>query len=166
MMASLECLEKCAQGSIPLQELSIFWGTGPNLHMDACPAHLLEGRPSVEKAGYPGEKETEPHCAAAWMLHYLPNLSASAISCALGTRGEALTYVTACAASSHAVGEAFLKIRHGDLDFALCGGSDGRLHPGGISAYAMLGALAQGKSCWAVLTSQGQSLFHALQKSA
>ncbi len=43
-------------------------------------------------------------------------------------------------------GEAFLKIRNGDLDFALCGGSDSRLHPGGISAYAMLGALAQGEA--------------------
>ena len=143
VMASMECLEKCAQGSIPMQELPIFWGTGPNLDMDWCPAHLLEGRPSMKEAGYAGEKGSAPDRAAAWMLHYLPNLSASAISCALGTRGETLTYVTACAASSHAVGEAFLKIRHGDLDFALCGGSDGRLHPGGISAYAMLGALAR-----------------------
>lgn len=151
--ASLECLEKCPEGSIPLRELSIFWGTGPNLDMARYPAHLHGSRPAVEGDGYlvegDGNLDAEPPGsgrAAAWMLHYLPNLSASAISCAVEARGEALTYVTACAASSHAVGEAFLKIRNGDLDFALCGGSDSRLHPGGISAYAMLGALARGEA--------------------
>jgi 3-oxoacyl-[acyl-carrier-protein] synthase II len=80
--------------------------------------------------------------SAAWMLLHLPNMTAGALSCALGTQGESLTYLTACAAASNAIGEAFLKIKSGRLKAALCGGSDSRLNREGLLAYKMLGALS------------------------
>ena len=79
---------------------------------------------------------------ALWMLRYLPNTAASAISQLLGARGESLVTGTACAASLQAVGEAFRRIRHGVLPVALAGGGDSRLSYGGLLAYAKAGALA------------------------
>ncbi|NLJ29919.1 MAG: beta-ketoacyl-[acyl-carrier-protein] synthase family protein [Deltaproteobacteria bacterium] len=135
VVAAFECLKNLQPASIDPQEMNLFWGAGPNFDLSAIP----EATFSVEPADQP---KSHHGVSAAWMLLYLPNMTASAISCALGIRGETLTYLTACAAASHAIGEAFLKIRNGDLDCVLCGGSDSRLNRGGLQAYKMLGALS------------------------
>ncbi|MBL3582169.1 MAG: beta-ketoacyl-[acyl-carrier-protein] synthase family protein [Desulfovibrio alaskensis] len=108
----------------------IFAGSGPHLDMDsdyAQPQHLPQRHDTL---------------CALWMLRYLPNTAASAISQLLGARGESLVTGTACAASLQAVGEAFRRIRHGVLPVALAGGGDSRLSYGGLLAYAKAGALA------------------------
>jgi 3-oxoacyl-[acyl-carrier-protein] synthase II len=137
---AFECVQRMDSSWVNLEKLAIYWGAGPNFDLSAFPAELATYR-ALEGLKKDGQS---PHqtAFAAWMLHYLPNMTASAISSAFGTHGEALTYVTACAASSHAIGEAFLKVRDGYADLALCGGSDSRLNPGGIMSYRMLGVLS------------------------
>src|SRR5206468_1122725 len=50
--------------------------------------------------------------------------------------------LTACAASSQAVGEAATMIRHGEIDLMLAGGSHSMIHPLGITGFSRLSALS------------------------
>jgi 3-oxoacyl-[acyl-carrier-protein] synthase II len=58
-------------------------------------------------------------------------------------RGPNFTNLTACAASSQALGEALWQIRHGDADLMLAGGSHTMIHPLGVSGFNRLTALSQ-----------------------
>jgi 3-oxoacyl-[acyl-carrier-protein] synthase II len=50
--------------------------------------------------------------------------------------------LTACAASSQAIGEAVALIRHGDADIMLSGGSHSMIHPLGVTGFNLLTALS------------------------
>lgn len=77
---------------------------------------------------------------------FIPNLIANApaghVSETLGLLGPSLTYTTACAASSTAIGEAFLRIRSGELDLAVAGGAEAALDPLAVAGFAAARALA------------------------
>ena len=51
--------------------------------------------------------------------------------------------LTACAASSQALGEATELIRHGEADMMLSGGSHSMIHPFGVTGFNLLTALSQ-----------------------
>jgi 3-oxoacyl-[acyl-carrier-protein] synthase II len=51
--------------------------------------------------------------------------------------------LTACAASSQAIGEALEMIRHGEADLMISGGSHSMIHPYGITGFNLLTALSQ-----------------------
>jgi 3-oxoacyl-[acyl-carrier-protein] synthase II len=57
-------------------------------------------------------------------------------------RGPNYNCLTACAASSQAIGEATELIRHGDADLMLVGGSHSMIHPFGITGFNLLTALS------------------------
>jgi 3-oxoacyl-[acyl-carrier-protein] synthase II len=78
-----------------------------------------------------------------WILKYLPNMVAAHISLAFNAQGPNNTIVTACAAGTQAIGEAFRLIARGDADLVLSGGADSRIDPLLILAYTALGALSQ-----------------------
>jgi 3-oxoacyl-[acyl-carrier-protein] synthase II len=56
--------------------------------------------------------------------------------------GPNYTCLTACAASSQAIGEATELIRHGDADMMLTGGSHSMIHPLGVTGFNLLTALS------------------------
>jgi 3-oxoacyl-[acyl-carrier-protein] synthase II len=56
--------------------------------------------------------------------------------------GPNLNCLTACAASSQAVGEATELIRHGDADLMLSGGAHSMIHPFGVTGFNLLTALS------------------------
>src|SRR5205823_7268801 len=56
--------------------------------------------------------------------------------------GPNLTCLTACAASSQAIGEAAALIRQGDADVMLSGGAHSMIHPFGVSGFNRLTALS------------------------
>ena len=60
------------------------------------------------------------------------NGSAALLSLKTGFKGPLMTYSSACASSSQAIGEAFRHIRHGYCDFALTGGSEALLIPASL----------------------------------
>jgi 3-oxoacyl-[acyl-carrier-protein] synthase II len=57
-------------------------------------------------------------------------------------RGPNYNCLTACAASSQAIGEAAELIRHGDADLMLVGGAHSMIHPFGMTGFNLLTALS------------------------
>jgi 3-oxoacyl-[acyl-carrier-protein] synthase II len=97
-----------------------------------------DGRLHLDRLGNAGKDALYP----LWILKYLPNMTAAHISLIHGAQGPNSTIVTACAAGTQAVGEAFRLIARDDADIVLAGGADSRLDPLLILAYSALGALS------------------------
>jgi 3-oxoacyl-[acyl-carrier-protein] synthase II len=71
-----------------------------------------------------------------------PNMPASHLAALFDAQGPNLNCLTACAASSQAIGEATEIIRRGDADVMLSGGAHSMIHPFGITGFNLLGALS------------------------
>jgi 3-oxoacyl-[acyl-carrier-protein] synthase II len=78
-----------------------------------------------------------------WLLRHLPNMAAAHISILHRAMGPNNTIVTACAAGTQAVGEAFRLIARGDADVMLAGGCDSRLDPLMLVAYQAMNAVSK-----------------------
>lgn len=72
------------------------------------------------------------------------NGAAAHISIKLGLGNSCLTYTVACASATAAIGEAFRRLRAGDADVMLAGGSDAPLTYGVVRAWDALRVLANG----------------------
>lgn len=72
-----------------------------------------------------------------------PNLTVSAVAQAFRLRGPAFNCMTACAASTQAIGEAFEIIRRGDAPAMLAGGAHTMIHPLGMTGFIRLTAMSQ-----------------------
>jgi len=72
----------------------------------------------------------------------IPNVPSGQISMELGSKGPNLTMTTACAAGTHAVGEAYRHIKYGMTDVMITGGTEGVICPLGINGFASMKALS------------------------
>ena len=73
----------------------------------------------------------------------ISNMSAGQISIVHGARGPNLSLTTACAAGTHAVGEAFRSISRGDCDVAITGGSESTICPLAVGGFNAMKALSR-----------------------
>ena len=71
-----------------------------------------------------------------------PNMPAGHLAALFGAEGPNLNCLTACAASSQAVGEAVEIIRRGEADIMLSGGTHSMIHPFGVTGFNLLTALS------------------------
>ncbi|NLY42079.1 MAG: beta-ketoacyl-[acyl-carrier-protein] synthase family protein [Desulfovibrionales bacterium] len=117
--AAKRAVENAGLHAADMQQAGIFLGLGPN----------LEASPGTAKA--------------LWLLDYLPNTAVAVIAELLDLHGENLTIMTACAASTQAIGQAMHAVARGDLKVALAGGGDSRLSGPGLAAYAQAGVLSR-----------------------
>ena len=100
-------------------------------------------------------KETKTVDGKAWAAHaekamsavreieQEPNMTVSYVASALGCMGPAFNCMTACAASTQAIGEAFEIIRRGDAPGMLAGGAHTMIHPLGMTGFIRLTAMSQ-----------------------
>ena len=72
----------------------------------------------------------------------IPNMASGHISMRIGSKGPNLSHTTACAASTHAVGEAFRNIQYGDSDVIITGGTEGVVCSLGIGGFSSMKALS------------------------
>ena len=72
----------------------------------------------------------------------ITDIAPGQISIQYGLRGPNFSTVSACASSSHAIGEAFRTIQRGDADVMLCGGSEATVSPMGIGGFNAMKALS------------------------
>jgi 3-oxoacyl-[acyl-carrier-protein] synthase II len=75
-------------------------------------------------------------------LEQEPNMPLSHLALLSGARGPALNCLTACAASTQAIGEATEILRRGDADVMLGGGAHSMIHPFGVTGFNRLTALS------------------------
>ena len=71
------------------------------------------------------------------------NMVVAHLAAEFGVRGPAFNVLTACAASTQAIGEAALQIRRGDVDAVITGGAHSMIHPFGVTGFNRLTALSQ-----------------------
>ena len=75
-------------------------------------------------------------------LEQEPNMPAAHLAMLTGARGPTRSCLTACAASTQAVGEATMLIRKGDADVIIAGGAHSMIHPLGLTGFNRLTALS------------------------
>lgn len=75
-------------------------------------------------------------------LEQEPNMPAAHLAAMFNAQGPNFNCLTACAASSQAVGEAVEIIRRGDADVMLAGGTHSMIHPFGVTGFNLLTALS------------------------
>jgi len=73
----------------------------------------------------------------------ISNIAAGNIAIRNNACGPCLPVVTACATSTHAIGEAYRAIKHGYADAIIAGGSEAAIIPVGIAGFANAKALSR-----------------------
>lgn len=78
---------------------------------------------------------------------YIPmaiaNMAAGNVAIELGTKGESMAMVTACASATHSIGESYRIIKHGYQDAVVVGGTEASITPTGIAGFMNIKALSQ-----------------------
>ncbi|MGI6077561.1 MAG: beta-ketoacyl-ACP synthase II [Fastidiosipilaceae bacterium] len=72
----------------------------------------------------------------------ISNIAPGQIAMRYQCTGDNYTVASACASGTHAIGEAFRKIKDGYLDACICGGSEACITPVAIAGFANMTALA------------------------
>ena len=103
----------------------------------------LGGLPTIEKYHQVlldrGPKRITPF----FIPMVIPNMGAGQISIIYKLKGPNLSITTACAAGTHAVGEAFHSVRRGDCDVAFTGGSESVICPMAVGGFNSMKALSR-----------------------
>lgn len=72
----------------------------------------------------------------------ITNMPAGSVAIDLGLKGESVSMVTACASSTHSIGEAYKTIKYGSEDAVLAGGTEATICELGISGFENMKALS------------------------
>ena len=103
----------------------------------------LGGLPSIEKwhqiALDRGVKRITPF----FIPMVIPNMGAGQISIVQKAKGPNMSVSTACAAGTHAVGEAYNMVRDGRCDVAITGGSESTICPLAVGGFNSMKALSR-----------------------
>lgn len=78
---------------------------------------------------------------------YIPmcigNMASGNVSMEVGAKGESFGIVTACASSTHSIGEAYRLIKHGYQEAVIAGGTEAAITPTGVAGFTNMKALCQ-----------------------
>jgi 3-oxoacyl-[acyl-carrier-protein] synthase II len=87
--------------------------------------------------------ERGPHRVSPFFLiASIANLATGQVSIKYGLKGPNLACVTACAASTHSVGDSFKILQRGDADIMVVGGSEYPITKLGIAGFSVMKALS------------------------
>ncbi|HZF17214.1 MAG TPA: beta-ketoacyl-[acyl-carrier-protein] synthase family protein [Steroidobacteraceae bacterium] len=132
LVAGCEAVEQsglCAEPGLAVQA-GVYVGTS------------MGGAQSIERAyGDMFLRESEPRPFS--ILSAMNNAAAGHLSMRFGLKGPNVTFSSACASSTIAIGEAFHAIRGGLLDCAMAGGTEACLVPGVLRAWSAMRVLAR-----------------------
>lgn len=94
----------------------------------------------VDKARYVANSTV--HMSALKELETQPFMTVTHLARRFDIRGPVSNCLTACAASSQAIGEAYEWIKQGDADIVMSGGSHSMIYPLGVAGFSLLTALS------------------------
>jgi len=104
-------------------------------------AFTESGDPVVDKGKY--VHASKQHMSALRELESQPFMTVTHLTRLFDIRGQVSNCLTACAASSQAIGEAYEWIKRGDADVMMTGGSHSMIYPLGIAGFSLLTALSE-----------------------
>lgn len=107
-------------------------------HLDDLAVHVGDGR--VEGSGFLEALRAAPPGAS---MQIPADMAARVIARESRAGGGLGVNVSACAAGTQVIGEAFLAIRDGAADAAIAGGYDSMVNPLGVGGFSMLEALSR-----------------------
>ena len=131
--AAKEALSQSSLGNLgdePLDASGIFWGTG------------FGGSNTLDNAYQDLYLNNKGRARPFTIIGVMANGAAGLLALQTHFKGPSLTYSTACASSSHAIGEAFRSIKYGFCDRAIAGGAESLFNAGPIKAWEALRTLA------------------------
>ena len=102
----------------------------------------LGGLPTIEKYHQVMLERGAKKITPFFIPMVIPNMGAGQISIVFKLKGPNLTLTTACAAGTHAVGEAYHSILRGDCDAAVTGGSESVICPMAVGGFNAMKALS------------------------
>ncbi len=103
----------------------------------------LGGLPTIEKYYQVALDRGPKRITPFFIPMVIPNMGAGQISIVNKTKGPNLSVTTACAAGTHAVGEAFRMISYGTCDVAFTGGSESTICPLAVGGFNAMKALSR-----------------------
>lgn len=120
------------------KRISAFIASGLEIfHLQDLVQHFDNGRLGAESLL--AAVQRSPACS---QVQIPSHLAALAIARHAGVKGRLAVNVSACAAGTQAIGEAFRTIQCGSADMAVTGGYDSMVNPLGVGGFCMLGALS------------------------
>jgi 3-oxoacyl-[acyl-carrier-protein] synthase II len=128
------------------RRVGVYLGAGEGLvDFDAFAGANLAGWDSASRAvnGPKWSAEAYKRFVASREIEQEPNMAVAHVAHAFGCMGPAFNCMTACAASTQAVGEAFELIKRGDADIMLAGGTHSMIHPLGFTGFIRLTAMSK-----------------------
>jgi len=102
----------------------------------------MGGLPTIEDCHGVLLKKGPKKITPFFIPRVIPNMPSGHISMRLGCKGPNLSQTTACAAGTHAVGEAFRHIAYGDCDIAITGGTESVICPLAVGGFGAMKALS------------------------
>jgi 3-oxoacyl-[acyl-carrier-protein] synthase II len=125
--------------------MGVYLGAGEgSLDYDIFFACILAGwEPERQQMAW--ERSTGVALSRLDALHELeqePNMATAHLAVLTGARGPVRSCLTACAASTQAVGEAMMLIRRGAADVMITGGAHSMIHSLGVTGFNRLTALS------------------------
>lgn len=103
----------------------------------------LGGLPTIEKYHQVCLDRGPKRITPFFIPMVIPNMGAGQISIIYKTKGPNLATCTACAAGTHAVGEAFRSVARGDADVVITGGSESVICPLAVGGFNSMKALSR-----------------------
>ncbi len=102
----------------------------------------MGGLPTIEEYHQIMQNRGPRKITPFFIPRVIPNMPSGHISMRVGSKGPNLTQTTACAAGTHAVGEAFRHIAYGDCDIAFTGGTESVICPLAVGGFSAMKALS------------------------
>lgn len=127
-------LDSSEHGNIDPMRLGVYVGSGTG--------GFTTIMHETEKMFAEGAKWTSPH----FIPTMISNIAAGNIAIRHNACGPCLPVTTACATSTHAIGEAFRAIKHGYADAIIAGGSEAAICPLTLSSFANAKALSRSEN--------------------
>lgn len=133
--AVVSAKEAIEDGDIPLDEMDkdkigVILGTGIG-GMETFEAEY-------EKLNKRGPRRVSP----LFIPMMISNMATGQVSMALGLKGPSMTITTACASGTHAIGESFRKIKSGELDMVVTGGTESSITKMSVAGFSSMKALS------------------------
>jgi 3-oxoacyl-[acyl-carrier-protein] synthase II len=102
----------------------------------------IGGLPTIEKYHQVCLEKGYKKLTPFFIPMVIPNMPSGHISMHLGSKGPNLALTTACAAGTHAVGEAYRHVQYGLSDVVVAGGAEAVICPLGVAGFSAMKALS------------------------